>query len=395
MTQGHSPRDYPDPVSPVTNRSLPHAPARTRWFIAVGIWTLVFLVVWSLVRSESPSPLHNPAAEPRPVAPRNDLASDEQTTVAVFREASPSIVYITTIEYRRALFSLKVFEAPQGTGSGFIWDKDGHIVTNYHVIAGANAAEVTLADQSTWPARFVGGEPDTDLAVLKIEAPPHLLKPLVVGTSGDLQVGQKVLAIGNPFGFDQTLTTGIVSALGRVIEAMNGRKIRDVIQTDAAINPGNSGGPLLDSAGRLIGVNTQIASPSGASAGIGFAVPVDTVNDIVPDLIRYGRVRRAQLGVVLIEDWKTRRLGIRGCLISTVDPNGGAAQAGLRGTVVDHRGYVRRFGDIIVKIDDHEVETLNGLRDALEPHEAGDEVHVTYLRDETAVTATVKLKYLN
>ena len=395
MTQGHSPRDYPDAGSAATDRSLPRTPARSRWFTTVGIWTLVFLVVWTLVRSDQPSPLHNPEAQPRPIAIRGDLASDEKTTIAVFREASPSIVYITTIEYRRALFSLKVFEAPQGTGSGFIWDKEGHIVTNHHVIAGANAAEVTLADQTTWPARFVGGAPDADLVVLKIEASPDKLKPLMLGTSRDLQVGQKVLAIGNPFGFDQTLTTGIVSALGREIEAITGRKIRNVIQTDAAINPGNSGGPLLDSAGRLIGVNTQIASPSGASAGIGFAVPVDTVNEIVPDLIKYGRVRRPQLGIVLIEDWKTRRLGIRGCLINTIAPNGGAAQAGLRGTVVDSQGYVRRFGDIIVKIDDHPVETLNGLRDALEPHKAEDEVRVTYVRDEAVLTATVKLKYLD
>ncbi len=234
-------------------------------------------------------------AAPRAVAPRGPLAADELANVELFRRTSPSVVHITTLETQRDFFSRATQEVPRGTGTGFVWDGDGHIVTNYHVIQGASAARVTLADQSTHKASLVGFFADRDLAVLKIEVPR--LPPIPLGTSRDLLVGQRVYAIGNPFGLDQTLTTGIVSALNREIESFNSRTIRGVIQTDAAINPGNSGGPLLDSAGRLIGVNTQIASPSGASAGIGFAIPVDEVNRIVPRLIRDGRFVRPALGV--------------------------------------------------------------------------------------------------
>jgi S1-C subfamily serine protease len=365
------------------------------WVTMLGVWVVVFLLVWSLVRPEQPSPLHDPDAEPRAVTPRADLIADEKATIEIFREASPAVVYLTSTELGRSLFGVDVFEIPRGAGSGLIYDRDGHIVTNFHVIQDGTRWTVTLADESQWPARVVGYEPDKDIAVLKIEAPKDRLKPITVGTSHDLQVGQKVLAIGNPFGFDQTLTVGVVSALGREIEAVTGRKIRGVIQTDAAINPGNSGGPLLDSAGRLIGVNTQIASPSGASAGIGFAVPVDIVNDIVPDIIRYGRVLRPGLGVNLFQDRQTRRVGIRGLLIDTVTENGGAAQAGLRGTVVDRRGYIRQLGDIIVKIDDQEVSTVNGLKDVFESHKVGDAVRVTYIRNDEVREARVKLQYIN
>ncbi|HTP50889.1 MAG TPA: trypsin-like peptidase domain-containing protein, partial [Anaeromyxobacteraceae bacterium] len=236
-----------------------------------------------------------PRAAPRPVVARGDLAADEQANVALFKQASPSVVYITTLT-RRLVGYFDVTEVPQGTGSGFIWDASGHVVTNFHVIQGASAARITLHDQSEWPATLVGASPDQDIAVLRIAAPRGRLAPILLGRSADLQVGQRVFAIGNPFGLDFTLTTGIVSALGRSIPSLTGRKIEDVIQTDAAINPGNSGGPLLDSAGRLIGVNTQIASPSGGSAGIGFAVPVDTVNRVVPQLIEHGRVTRPRLG---------------------------------------------------------------------------------------------------
>jgi len=365
------------------------------WVIMLGVWVVVFLLVWSFVRPEQPAPLHDPNAEPRAVTPRADLVADEKATIEIFREASPAVVYITSTELGRSFFGVDVFEIPRGVGSGFIYDREGHIVTNFHVIQDGTRWTVTLADESQWPARVVGFEPDKDIAVLKIEAPKERLKPITVGTSHDLQVGQKVLAIGNPFGFDQTLTVGVVSALGREIESVTGRKIRGVVQTDAAINPGNSGGPLLDSAGRLIGVNTQIASPSGASAGIGFAVPVDIVNDIVPDIIRYGRVLRPGLGVNLFQDRQTRRVGIRGLLIDSVAENSGAALAGLRGTAVDRRGYIRQLGDVIVKIDDQEVSTVNGLKDVLESHKVGDKVRVTYIRDDEVREARIKLQYVN
>ncbi|HRC88051.1 MAG TPA: trypsin-like peptidase domain-containing protein, partial [Thermoanaerobaculia bacterium] len=210
--------------------------------------------------------LASPEAAPRPVTARGDLAADERSTMELFQSASPSAVYITSRAMRRDFFSLDLYETEAGTGSGFVWDQDGHIVTNFHVIRDASSATVTLADHSTWDAELVGTAPEKDLAVLRIKAPRTQLKPIPIGTSRNLQVGQKVFAIGDPFGFDQTLTTGIISALGRQIQSVNRVPIRDVIQTDAAINPGNSGGPLLDSAGRLVGVNTAIYSPSGAYA---------------------------------------------------------------------------------------------------------------------------------
>ncbi|MCZ6452167.1 MAG: trypsin-like peptidase domain-containing protein, partial [Deltaproteobacteria bacterium] len=225
-------------------------------------------------------------AAPREITPRGKLSVEESLTIALFRKASPSVVNITTLTVRRDVFTLNLLEIPEGTGSGFVWDNAGHIVTNYHVIQNADVAQVTLADQSTLKARRIGVAPDKDLAVLQIDVAKSRLRPIPIGSSNNLRVGQKVYAIGNPFGLDQTLTTGVISALGREIESVTRRPIRGVIQTDAAINPGNSGGPLLDSAGRLIGVNTQIFSPSGASVGIGFAIPVDTVNRVVPQLIR-------------------------------------------------------------------------------------------------------------
>lgn len=228
-------------------------------------------------------------AQPRAILARGDLAEDEKSTIALFKRSSPSVVHITTMTVRQNRYTRDIQQIPQGTGSGFIWDQDGHIVTNYHVIQGADAARVTLADQSTWQARLVGAYPDKDLAVLVIDAKKDRLPPIPLGTSHDLEVGQKVFAIGNPFGLDHSLTTGVISAVGREIESVTHQPIKEVIQTDAAINPGNSGGPLLDSAGRLIGVNTAIYSPSGAYAGIGFAIPVDEVNRLVPQLIREGR----------------------------------------------------------------------------------------------------------
>ena len=229
-----------------------------------------------------PSPRKSPAAARQqpvlpPIVPRGNLAQDERATIALFAAASPAVVHITTHALERDYFTFNVMETPQGTGTGFLWDEQGHVLTNFHVIRDADTVQVALADRSSWPAKLIGVAPDKDLAVLKIEAPPDRLKQLPLGTSHDLQVGQHTFAIGNPFGLDHTLTTGVISALGREIESASGRPISDVIQTDAAINPGNSGGPLLDSSGRLIGMTTAIISPSGAYAGIGFAIPVDTI----------------------------------------------------------------------------------------------------------------------
>ncbi len=338
------------------------------------------------------------APDPRAVTPRGDLGADELATIEVFKQASPSVVYITSVELARNIFTWRPMEITRGTGSGFIYDDHGHIVTNFHVIEGADSFQVVLADQSRWEAERVGVAPAKDIAVLKINAPAQKLKPIPIGTSNDLQVGQKVLAIGRPFGFDHTLTTGVVSALGREIEAFGGRTIQDVIQTDAAINPGNSGGPLLDSAGRLIGVNTQIASPSGASAGIGFAVPVDTVNKIVPQLIRYGRVIRPGLGVEPWMDGAAGRLGVeRGVVIKNVEEGSPAARAGLRGTVLVRDGRVlrlRQLGDVIVGVGKTPIANRNDLYNTLEKYKAGDEVVITYLRDGRQEQKTVKLQSL-
>jgi S1-C subfamily serine protease len=328
----------------------------------------------------------------RPIAARADLEPDEKSTVELFRAASPSVVYITNLGVRRDFFGLDVMEIPQGTGSGFIWDSAGYVVTNFHVIQNAQAAQVTLADHSAWDAKLVGIEPEKDLAVLKIDAPAERLRPLAIGTSNDLLVGQKVYAIGNPFGLDQTLTTGIISALDRQIASVTGRAIRGVIQTDAAINPGTSGGPLLDSAGRLIGVNTAIYGGTGGTyTGVGFAVPVDTVNLVVPQLVAHGKVVRPGLGVAVARDALAQRLGLKGVLIIEVTPEGGAAQAGLRPTRRDAAGRIV-LGDVIVAIDGQEVRTNDELAEQMESHKVGDRVTVTVDRDGRKVEAAVALK---
>jgi S1-C subfamily serine protease len=272
-----------------------------------------------------------------------------------------------------------------------VWDKGGHIVTNFHVIRNADAAMVTMADQSSYKAHFVGGAPDKDLAVLRINAPKDKLIPILIGQSEDLQVGQMAYAIGNPFGLDQTLTTGVISALGREIESVRkGHPIKGVIQTDAAINPGNSGGPLLDSAGRLIGVNTAIYSPSKASAGIGFAIPVDEVNRVVPQLIRHGKVTRPGLGVQVAPDQVTRQLGLKGALIIRVLPDSPAAKAELRGTERDEDGRLI-LGDLIVAVDGKPVSKANDLFALLEKHKVGESVTLEVVRDKEKreVTATL------
>jgi S1-C subfamily serine protease len=356
-------------------------------------WLLALLLLglaWVLFERYR-QPLHDVNAVPRAVTARGDLAEDEKSTIALFRNASPSVVYITTLAVRREAFSLNLFEIPQGTGSGFVWDQEGRIITNFHVLQGASAVKVTLADQSEWDAKVVGVAPDQDLAVLFINAPRSRLKPIAVGTSAGLQVGQKVFAIGNPFGLDQTLTTGIISALGREITSESGRTIAGVIQTDAAINPGNSGGPLLDSAGRLIGVNTAIVSPSGISAGIGFAVPVDTVNRVVPQLIRDGRVVRPGLGVRIADDATIRGMGLPGVLIVRVEKGSAAEAAGLQGTFRDAEGRLI-LGDIIVGIGSDAVKSTNDLLNALEKRRVGDKVEVRIVRADRRLSVTVTLQ---
>jgi S1-C subfamily serine protease len=333
-------------------------------------------------------------ANPREVAARGSLTAEEEKNISLFENASPSVVYITTIDIalQRNLFSLTPLEIPRGTGSGFIWDSRGYIVTNFHVIRGSEKLRVRLADQTDWDAEFVGAEPDKDIAVLKITAPSENLQPISVGVSQNLRVGQKVFAIGNPFGLDQTLTTGVISGIGREISSATGRPIQGVIQTDAAINPGNSGGPLLDSAGRLIGVNTAIYSTSGGSAGIGFAVPVDTVNRIVPQIIQYGKAKKPGLGVEIVDDWIARRLGIkRGVLIANVPDGTPASTVGLRGTRVDRFGRVNRIGDIILSINDTEVDDNDDLFKALDRHAVGEQVAVTILREEAIRRVTLTL----
>ena len=326
----------------------------------------------------------------RPVTPRAALTEDEQSLNRLFEEASPSVVFITSVALRRDFFRFNVMEIPRGTGSGFVWDTRGNIVTNYHVISEADRAEVTLADGTTWSATLVGTAREKDLAVLHIEAPRDSLRPIAVGSSHDLRVGQTVLAIGNPFGYDQSLTTGVVSAIGREIVSPDGIPIRDVIQTDAAINPGNSGGPLLDSAGRLIAVNTAIVSPSGAYAGIGFAIPVDTVNWVVPQLIAFGKIQRPSLGVELASDYLVRRAGIEGAVVIAVERGSSAERAGIRPAFRDRRGRVV-VGDVIVAFDDEPVRSGGELGLALEGRRQGERVKLALEREGRRVDVEVTL----
>lgn len=341
----------------------------------------------------APSSPLDPKAEPRPVTARGDLAEDEKSTIALFRNASPSVVNITSLAVKRDALRLNVLEIPQGTGSGFLWDNDGHVVTNFHVIESAQAAKVTLEDRSVWNAQLVGVEPDKDIAVLKIDAPKARLRGLLVGSSRDLAVGQKVFAIGNPFGLDQTLTTGVISGVGREIQAASGRPIQGVIQTDAAINPGNSGGPLLDSAGRLIGMNTAIYSPSGASAGIGFAVPVDAINRVVPQIIRHGKVERVGLGITTAEDQIVEKLGLDGVLVLEVRPGSAADKAGLQSTRYDDRDRLV-LGDLIVAINGKPLKHSNDLYRLMQEFKAGDEITVTVRRNSQELRLPAVLQVL-
>ena len=376
---------------------------RRLWLPLLGFFLighLSALLLWRSGDSATPEPatLSGPMetlptgvvhAEPAPSLEMTEFSPQEQRDIAIFRENSPSVVFISNIAYRRDFFSLNVTAIPRGTGSGFIWDDQGHVVTNYHVIAEGNRFVVALGDQDL-DAELVGTAPNKDLAVLKVDPSKVPLRPLLLGTSNSLVVGQRVLAIGNPFGLDRTLTTGVVSALGRELSSPGGFTIRDVIQTDAAINPGNSGGPLFDSKGHLIGVNTAIYSPSGASSGIGFAVPVDTVRRLVPQLIEHGRPVRPGIGIELVSDRWAARLQVRGVIVHSVVPGGPASGAGIEGLQQDRRGRVL-LGDIIVAVDGTPTQTLEDLVLAFEDLGVGGLAKMTLERDGRERTVDVRL----
>ncbi|MBL8861867.1 MAG: trypsin-like peptidase domain-containing protein [Planctomycetes bacterium] len=351
---------------------------------------LVGLAVFLGSRLVAPRGLHATDATPRLVEARGDLASDERAQIELFRAAAPSVVHITTRSLAFDRFSMRATELPSGTGSGFAWDERGYVVTNYHVVAGARSAFVTLASKEAYEAQLVGADPSYDVAVLKIDAPRGALLPVPLGVSRDLLVGQKAFAIGNPFGLDHTLSTGVVSGLDREITAPDGSTIRGVIQTDAAINPGNSGGPLLDSAGRLIGMNTAIASPSGASAGIGFAVPVDTINRIVPRLIRGQIAAPPRLGVRAAPGEVARLLGVDGVVVAGVERGLGAEAAGLRPLQFDSRGRPVAV-DVIRRVAGVEVRSIGDLHEVLSGFQPGDTVDVDLVSDGRERRVRVRL----
>jgi S1-C subfamily serine protease len=336
----------------------------------------------------------DPDAQPRVVTPRGDLAQDEQATIELFERAKDSVVHITTWERRQALdrFWLSAEEYPRGEGSGFVWDEKGTIVTNVHVLNGGSRFVVTLSDGSEYEGADPTGDFAHDIAMIRIDAPPGKLKPILVGTSKELKVGQKVFAIGNPFGLDHTLTTGVISGLNREIVTDpegGGKPIRGVIQTDAAINPGNSGGPLLDSAGRLIGMNTAIYSRGGDSAGIGFAVPVDLINSAVPSLLRFGATQPLDLGLTAAPDQLAERFGVVGVIVREVEPNSPAGRAGVQPARVTSARSMSF--DLIVAIDGEKVASVSDLTDRLAEHKKGDAIQLEIVRGSKHIKLPVKL----
>ena len=380
--EGYEWRPGPPPVPPAAPRQRPQSSPVLILLLAlltVGGW---LLVAYMLLRGYWPQ---GNDGVPRAVTPRGSLMELEKTTIDIYNHAKPSVVHITTLAVKRDRWNLNVQQVPEGTGSGIVWDKDGHIVTNFHVVKDVvqnnGAVQVTLFDQTNWRGTVVGYYPDKDIAVIYIGAPSGKLTPIPIGRSSDLQVGQSTFAIGNPFGLDHTLTSGIVSATGREIQSVTQTPIKNVIQTDAAINPGNSGGVLLDSAGRLIGMNTAIFSPSGSSSGIGFAIPVDEINQVVPQIItRKGHLAHPGLGAQYAPDQTTERLNLKGVLILNVDPNGPAGKAGLQPTTRDDEGNVS-LGDVITAVDGEPVEKISDLDGALDKHKVGDTVTLTINRD--------------
>lgn len=365
----------------------------------IGRWLIVcaslaaLMLLWHALFGKAGNT--DPAASAqRVVTPKGELAGDERSTIALFERSRGSVVYISTSQLVQDAWSRNIFSIPRGTGSGFFWDKAGHVVTNFHVVQDASEATVLLADGRKYRARLVGASPQHDIAVLKIGVGFQSPSPVPIGTSGDLKVGQKVFAIGNPFGLDWTLTTGIVSALDRTLPSENGGPdIQHLIQTDAAINPGNSGGPLLDSSGRLIGINTAIYSPSGASAGIGFAVPVDTLMRVIPQLLRSGRYVRPSLGISVDEQVNSRLkalTGRDGVFVLAVEPGSAAAKAGIGGITTGPEGLVP--GDIITTVDGKPVDTIGALLARLDDFKVGANVRVTLQRGQTTREVTIALQ---
>ena len=313
---------------------------------------------------------------------------DERNTISVVRSVAQSTVFVTQHRASMDWFTGEVSEVPAGSGSGFAWDANGHIVTNFHVVRGANALTVTFNDQRTLEATLVGVDPRKDIAVIRVNAGAKPLVPVKVAMHARLEVGQKTIAIGNPFGLDHTVTTGIVSALGRQVPGPSGLTIRDMIQTDAAINPGNSGGPLLDSAGELIGMNTAIYSKSGSSAGIGFAVPVSTILRVVPQIIRTGHVERTTLPMRLDTEGRvSRALGLSGVAVISVPEGSPGARAGVRGLSRTAQGIA--LGDVIVAVDGKKVASFDDLYNVLDEHKAGEAVSVTLQRGRETATVTL------
>ncbi len=315
---------------------------------------------------------------------------DEQNTIEVFRHSAPATVFVSQTQLVVDYWNRRTVEVPAGSGTGFLWDNQGHIVTNYHVVDGGKTYTVTLYDQSEWPAKLVGGDPRKDVAVLKIEAPREKLTHVVLPPEDEVtEVGQKTLAIGNPFGLDHTLTTGVISAMNREIVGYGNVTIRGMIQTDASINPGNSGGPLLDSGGQLIGMNTMIYSKTGSSAGIGFAVPIATVRRVVDQVITKGRVEQVGIGIRVLDEQTAQRIGVRGVAILEVSADSPAAKAGLRGFTRSRAGL--RIGDVITAIDTTPIRSYDDLYNALDSRKPGQEITLTYQREGQSQSLKVPL----
>jgi S1-C subfamily serine protease len=367
----------------------PRVPVTLALLILLGAFLL-----WRELRR--PDPLFVEDEPPREVAVRGELLTEEERTIGIFGEVSSSVVHIATRDLQRP-FSMNPVDVEAGTGSGFVWSEDGYIVTNHHLVARGDSWIVTLADYTSFPARLVGVYRDVDIAVLKIEAPSSSLDPIPIGTSRDLRVGQRVLAIGNPFGLDRTLTTGVISGLGRRVTTDAGAELYNVIQTDAAINPGNSGGPLLDSSGRLIGVNTAIVSDRFGGFGIGLAVPVDLVNEIVPFLIRAGRSvpleRRPALGLSVMSEAFSSAHGVDGAVIEEVWPGSGADMAGLRPLVKNDDGTFEM--DVIVAVGGQRIRDAFDLGEALRMRAPMEKVEVKIMRGDATFSVLVMLTELN
>ncbi|MDO9183205.1 MAG: trypsin-like peptidase domain-containing protein [Bacteriovorax sp.] len=322
------------------------------------------------------------------------MLENERNSISIFQNVADSVVNVSNMKKARSNLDMSGVEVESGMGSGFVWDKTGYIVTNFHVVDGGDSFLITFKDnKKQYRAKLVGADPKKDIAVLKLNETPKDLKPIIAGDSKNLQVGQKALAIGNPLGFDHSLTTGSVSALDRSIKGYAGVSINGMIQTDASINPGNSGGALLDSQGKLIGINTMIFNGAGASAsaGLGFAIPVDTVKSVVPQLILYGKVIRPGLGIVVLEDFYAARFGLRdGVMLKYVDPKGPAAKIGMRGITRNRFGEYF-LGDIITGIDNNAIKSYDDLFTVIDKYKIGDTVKIKYIRDNQEKTAVIKL----